>query len=1180
MQLSRLSITGFKSFVEKTDMAFQPGITAIVGPNGCGKSNIADSIRWVLGEQSARLLRAERMEDLIFSGSKERKPMGMAEVSLTLTRINGRLSTEYEEINITRRLYRSGESEYFLNRVPCRLKDISELFMDTGLGTEPYAFIEQANIVAVVNGRPSERRRLLEEAAGVNKYKSRRKAALSKLESTDQNLLRVRDVITEVERSLHSLQRQARKAEKYRGYMERAKHLQLLLKHQEFLALKEGLEKEEKKLGNILMEREQLMSQIAQLEATLEAYRLDEIAKQKALSQAQRELFEFRQGIDKREAEAQRIRLGLQSLSEKAQQAEELQKHLFFKISQLREDLDQEKRRWEELKVALSFKEEAIKKSSSRLISITDGLKGLEKALEDQRKRNFILASSLTERRNKALNLKEQGWAQDRSLDKLKIRLEKAKTDRESLREALNQEASRLSQLEEEMVALLSEREKTYSLLLQEEGLKDGVLQKIETLRGELNLSRSRLESYQELWSKREGYNQGNSLLMGGDVSQVSSWPLLASLLEVEPKYERAIEALLSQDLQGIIVQDLASARVALTSLMDKKGHAILIPLEYPYGPILDPLPGDLPTGFSSRIEGRVPDLLFCPPNYKALLERLLGDSLIVRDMKTALELAEGGFWKGRIVTLNGEVIEPHGVIRTGPLDIPGFLAGQREMQRLREELTLEEIELVRWERELDERQIRFGELKEDLERLDGTLRKMGEEKVHQEKGLSRLEAEIRHLDGQIDIMSFELSELEKERAENSRALEIVEEEIPGLEKELRAEEEKGRSLQKEITVLSAERDKLTSAITELRLEKATIGERHQAVQVQIKRMESEIERLLSEEARQKEEVRLLLTRRCDEEKALTLLDAKLALLSQKEERSRNALASLEEEYGPIQERVRSLEAELHQRRRDLTELQERNSSFQVKIAEIKRSIRHLKEETWEDCQVDLEEFPHQEGIADPEAWKNELQEIKRRVHDLGPVNMAALEEYHSLEDRHTFLLNQASDLEESIRSLKETIAETNRMSQALFQETFEAVKGHFNRYFRHFFGGGRGELILQEGDEGEPGVEILVKPPGKKLGNLSLLSGGEKAMTGLAFFLALFTARPSPFCLLDEVDAPLDDSNIERFVSLLQELKALSQFVIITHNKRTMEAADLLYGITMEEPGISKLVSVRLAED
>ncbi len=975
MQLSRLSITGFKSFVEKTDMAFQPGITAIVGPNGCGKSNIADSIRWALGEQSAKLLRAERMEDLIFSGSKDRKPMGMAEVSLTLTRINSRLPTEYEEINITRRLYRSGESEYFLNRVPCRLKDISELFMDTGLGTEPYALIEQANIAAAINGRPSERRRLLEEAAGVNKYKSRRKAALSKLESTDQNLLRVRDVITEVERSLHSLQRQARKAEKYRGYMERAKHLQLLLKHQEFLAFKEGLEKEEKKLGNILMEREQLMTQIAQLEATLEAYRLDEIAKQKALSQAQRELFELRQGIDKREAEAQRLRLSLQSLSEKAQQAEEGQKHLFFKISQLREDLDQEKRRCEELKVDLGFKEEAIKDSSSRLISITDGLKGLEKALEDQRKRNFILASSLTERRNKALNLKEQGWAQDRSLDKLKIRLEKAKTDRESLREALNQEASRLSQLEEEMVALLSEREKTCSLLLQEEGLKDGVLQKIETLRDEVNLSRSRLESYQELWSKREGYNQGNSLLMEGDVSQASLYCVLARLWRVEPKYERALEALLSQDLQGIIVQDLASVRVALTSLMDKKGHAILIPLEYPYphGPILDPLPGDLPTGFSSRIEGRLPDLLFCPPNYKALLERLLGDGLIVRDMKTALELAEGGFWKGRIVTLNGEVIEPHGVIRTGPQDIPGFLAGQREMQRLREELTLKEIELVRWEGELDERQIRCGELKEDLERLDGTLRKMGEEKVHQEKGLSRLEAEIRHLDGQIDIMSFELSELEKERAENSRALEIVEEESPGLEKELRAEEEKGRSLQKEITALSVERDKLTSAITELRLEKATIGERHQAVLVQIKRMESEIERLLSDEARQKEEVRLLLTQRYDEEKALTLLEAKLALLSQKEERSRNALTSLEEEYGPIQERVRSLEAELHQRRRDLTELQERNSSFQVKIAEIKRSIYHLKEETWEDFQVDLEAFPRQEGMADPEAWKNEL---------------------------------------------------------------------------------------------------------------------------------------------------------------------------------------------------------------
>lgn len=1170
MQLSRLVITGFKSFVEKTDLSFQAGITAIVGPNGCGKSNIADAIRWALGEQSAKLLRAERMEDVIFAGSRERKPLGMAEVSLTLTRANSRLPTEFEEINITRCLYRSGDSEYFLNKAPCRLKDIAELFLDTGLGAEPYALIEQGSVASIVNGRPSERRALLEEAAGVTKYKGRRKVTLSKLDSTEQNLLRIRDVIAEVERGLLSLRRQTRKAERYRELKGRADQLQLLLKHREYLSLMEGLAREGEGFQGLQREQSQLVAQIARMEASLEAERLAEISSQRALSQAESELFKLRRRIDKVEAELRMRRLSLQNLIEKAQQGVGKQESVIIRSRQLQEQLESEREKYRGLQGELAIKEEAVRINSARLLIVAQRLKEIEGELEEHRGRSFSLASALTEKRNQLLNLKEQRLSFERSREKLAKGFEAAKAERETLEKRRQQVTSKLAHIERELVTLLSEKEEVSALLAKEEEFQNGLDMKLVALREGLSRSRSRLESYRELHDNC--YQSGSGLPLKG-LASIENLPSLDELLEVEERYEKALEALLDRDLRGMIIKDLAAA---LAFLQAQNGaQALLIPLELPFPPEPDPSPAHLP--HAPRLEGRAVDFVRCLPQYRALLERLLGDGLIVEDLESAFYLVSHGLWKGRIATLQGGLIDPRGTIRLGSLEAGGLLARQREMRTLAEEIAQMEVGLAHWEREQEEGRSRMDQLKEGVERLEKGLQALQKEQVQGEKEGVQLDAEARRLEGQLELFTFELSELEKELSGNSQAMEMVEREIALLEEGLRDEEEKGRLLQRDLAEINPQKDGLASIITELRLEMATLRERLEGTQAQMARMETELGGLLSEEACLAEDLSLWETRRDEEERSLALLESDLAGLLKEEEKARLTLASLEGEHGLIQERVRSLEDELRQGRKEAAGLQERTSAFQVRMAELTQSLRHLREEGLEDYQVDLETFSPERETADPQTWRAELEDLNKQIHEMGPVNLAALEEYRSLKERHDFLSRHAADLEASIKSLKEAITEINRTSQALFQETFAVVEAHFDRYFRHFFSGGRAKLVLQSDEEKEePGVEILVRPPGKKLGNLSLLSGGEKAMTGLAFLLGLFTANPSPFCLLDEVDAPLDDANIERFLSLLQELKSSSQFIIITHNKRTMEAADLLYGITMEEPGVSKLVSVR----
>ena len=1149
-----------------------------------------------MGEQSAKLLRGDLMDDLIFSGNNRRKPTGMAEVSLTFTRNEGALATAYEDVNVTRRLYRSGESEYLLNRAPCRLRDITDLFIDTGLAGEPYALIEQGSIGSVVNARPADRRVLIEEAAGIMKYKSKRRAAAGKLEATEQNLLRIHDVIAEVERQRNSLKRQANKAERYKQLDLRATELKLFLRFREHTALWEELQAVLARLRPAQQDLVGLRAGIGAAEAALEERRLTAIGEEQAVTAAQEGVYVIRGQIDHGEGELRNV---LQQIEDGERRTAEHQTAL----AGLGENAERLGGAIEAGVAATAAHEQELAGLSRTLEERGEGLKVLDGRLHEalalvERDRQAAAhdAGQLALRRNELATLSERQRQMTAQADRLRLRQAEAQTEREGAEASFTAEEAKRLETMDRQAAAQRDREAAQIDAARAREARRHLEGEIAGLMADVERQRGRLTSLRELKLEYADFSEGNKLLLqaGRDRRVAGLLGPLAEIVETSPRHEKAFEAIFGTHLQGIRVQTWGEAQEALAHLF-RSGHG--------RATLLGPVPTDdgnwgqatrdalaarcaeLPKELQARIEGLALDLLRCPDGSQPWVAQLVADALIVTDLDTALAIARELHGPFTVATLAGEVLTHRGTLIGGTPAPPGLLGQRRELRELEEALAISEVGLSGLREALTVVSEDVAAAERAVEAATMAERQADLDLLAIEKDLAARRAEELRLSQQLDLFGIELQTLESDLARIGRETGALRATLEDAEAQLAERHSTIAGSERGVAALRAERDEAAADLNDARVALASVTARRDESLRDLARMRQELAAAESQAAQLTAELTELAGRHTAHESERDRMREQLSALRAEEAQRQETLLQTQQTRATGQEAIAAIENDLRAKRRQETDLATETAALDTRRGELKTAITLLEEDLAQTHHLSTAELREQFAAfpLEAEAAKAELEELRVKLEELGPANLGALEEYHALCQRYEFLTTQADDLTRSVASLRQAITEINKTIQTLFAETLESVNQHFDQFWRRLIGGGSAQLKLVEaipdenGVQEEPGVEMLVRFPGKRPTVLSLLSGGERALAALALLLALFAVRPSPFCVLDEVDAPLDDANVERYVNLVREMSQHSQFITITHNKRTMEAADILYGITMEEEGVSKVISVRM---
>ncbi len=1182
MKIKKLTIHGFKSFPDRTHFAFPAGTSAIVGPNGCGKSNVVDAIRWVLGEQNARHLRGKLMEDLVFAGSDTRRPLGMAEVTLTLSNEEGKAPASYAnftEIEIQRRLYRSGESEYFINKVPSRLKDIVELFRDTGIGTRAYSIIEQGQVGWLVTAKPEERRAIFEEAAGINKYKHKKDAALRKLDATRQNLERVTDIISEVKRQLNSLNRQAKKAERYKALKEELKGLDLYLAHLEHRRMTEERARAEGELAGIEDKEVALSAEVSSKQGSVEELHLEYMQKEGEFKELKERVHETERLIQAGERAEELARIRIEELERTAERLaldiEELKAQRVLseaEVAGLRTELGRLSELIEEEKASLMENESEVERLSEELRHKEDQLKREEAA-------SLEVSAGLTEikhsiqnciREEEALRIK-QARLETESNETSRLISEK-EAPLEALKSGMAEASRRIESVEAEY---LSAKKRL-------RGLEDENTRRMEefkALKEELAAKRARLKTLEEMDANMEGLKQGVRTIIRERKDQGGLHGLVADVIETAHGYERAVEAALGDRLQYVIVESQKDGLEAVEYLRtSSNGRGSFIPLrDVRPGSTSDAAGGDVPEGARN-----LKDEVVAKNGYDVVIRNLLSDVLLVDDLGSAIEIWRQNGIQRTLVTPEGEMIDPQGVITGGRSNGSdgGILLKKKEIKELKADIAGLEERLRSLEEKIRDTESVIEDMRGVAERCKERLHSEDIERINREGELARIEDEITRLRSRLDELSAELKSTEDELGAIRDKKIILSREREALEKETMERDEIIGELRGGVNQLKEKKEGLVHVLTETRVNLASKEERLEHLTNKL----AEKERLIEEtagkmEARISDIDRGRLEMEAKKEEVSSHRARLEELLRKKDELKREEVLA-EERLSALSEKKRSMEGEIRKLNAELTTLQQSRAELSLEVREVELALNNLEEKMIERYGTDIRDHTPPEDLSalDLDTVKARAEELREKIGRMGEVSLGALEEFAELEERHKFLLDQQADLTRSMESLRAAISRINRTSRERFKNTFDEINRVFSENFPRFFNGGRAELRLTgDGDLLESGVDIVAQPPGKKLQNISLLSGGEKALTATALIFSIFQIKPSPFCLLDEVDAPLDDANIDRFNMFVKEMSAKSQFIIITHNKRTMEMADTLYGVTMEEPGVSKVVSVKL---
>jgi len=1193
MRLASLQISGFKSFSERTEVTFPAGITAIVGPNGCGKSNIGDALNWVLGEQSAKMLRGRQMADVIFSGSERRKPLGMAEVTLRFEQAEGLHGADQGRIAITRRLFRSGECDYLVNGKRSRLKDIQKILEQGHVGARSYATIEQGRIEQILNAKPKERRVLIEDAAGISGYKHKRRLAELKLEATHANLLRVNDIIVEVERQIRSLKRQASKARRYRALREDMRAQQKIhfgLRAMELDRNLAALRDAEKRVSDAQAE---VAAGLSRREVTL----IDERASLDAANQTYKERAEQ---LHQLELAADRAENEIRACVEKIEEYQRTALLREAEVERLRESRADRQRQNDERQVEVAAFVEQLAKLDQRFEVQQTALVEAERRWTAAREELEELRRSQFDSMNRAAEQRNRRTTTDEALQRNSVQTERLRQERDSAQDdltRLHDHAARLERGRDELARRI-------------EGLRGSVVEGDQDLKAarteqeeageKLSEAREsekaivgRLHALEDVATRFAGVSDGVRMLLAeGPAAGVRTHGVVADFVRAGAEIESAAEGYLGTFLPTVILEDDTDLERAAGLLRDAgAGRTSLISRSQPVGaPAVgvrsNGSGGKIPDALlaDSRVQGRLRDQLDLLTSLNGVLAERVGDTVVVDGLKTALELHRA-YSRVDYLTRDGDVVYASGVVATGGAKQgnQGLLAHRRRMEESRAEAAVA-TELVR------ELQHEFDRLRREHIALEAADRGRREELAACEQRHIELELQTRHASdehvrtGKRDsVLADEVATLAEEHEQLSADLLTFTDAVESVEREHTEIGHRLRERSEQLAGLESEARRLSDVVSNLRAERAGLTERRDAMEQAAGRiaealieLDGRVEALHTEAgvAQHRGERAEELKRKTEQE----LIDH----LAGRETLER-ATQEMEREIGERREQLTAAENELREVRGNLEKLREATRQAELDRTRAEADRAHLDEICTHELGVgadDAAEQADEEALAnaDAKALSVAIEEIKGKIERLGPVNMTAIEEFSELEERHGFLSSQKQDLEDAMAKLRDTIRRINHASRERFTEAFQAIRSSYQEVFQVLFNGGRADLILEdEQDVLECGIEIMVQPPGKRLGTVQLMSGGEKALSAIALLFAIFRYQPSPFCLLDEVDAPLDDTNVGRFMRLLREYAKQTQFIIVTHNKLSMESAHLLYGVTMEEPGVSKLMSLRM---
>ena len=1187
MQLKSLDMLGFKSFFEKTTLHFQPGVTAVVGPNGCGKSNISDAIRWVLGEQSAKHLRGDKMEDVIFSGSESRKPLGLAEVTLTLANVSGLPSEfgQYSEIEITRRLYRSGESEYLINKIPCRLKDIRDIMMDAGVGAKLHAIIEQDRVKKIIESKPEDRRFLFEEVAGVMKYKARRQEALSKLESTQQNQLRVNDILTEVKRQVNSLDRQAKKAERYQKLRAEMKDLELRLASVEYANLGGEWTTSTGEFKDAEDEVTGLHASLSTIEAAIEETRAEALSSERELALLQHQFHETENALRQAEHRVEMSRTQIAALTE--QRGRDL-KDIEYLSQESERNAEQKKRFDEEsgsIAATLASQNAILLERTAAFEELARSLKGREAALEAARAGVYTAMTDAAAEKARIANLEMRIHQLDEMDGRSQAEVDELAKKGEGLKVLLGQKEQEIGAIASRRSGLQEEHARVTARLEAAVTRKKELDAELGATKNRLAGQSSRLHSLIELEQSLEGYQKGVQSVMAAK-KQASAervgtiHGLVADIIETEPKYETAIEAVLGDRLQNVVVGSQNDSLKAIEYLKSSGGGRSTFIPETPREIRTEPF---VKNGHAGVI-GNALGVVRYKDDYKNVAQYLLGDVVVVDTMDTALYLWHKNGIHKTIVTLTGEIVDPWGAVTGGTADAggSGMLRKRREIKDLESEVAALGARITGIEQDVHALEASIKADTRAEAELSDEVHKAELELLHQEKDADALRDEANRTEARANTLAAERAERAARRTEFRTEIDRSSAMLRDLEDGHSSAQASIETLQRE---LAAERENLETTragITDIRMAVAALQEKQAAAAKGVEALELAgvdlAERLRKREA----EIGEIAGKVRELDAAITAAEEEIRGHITALERERETLAVRQEAHAEKTSALGSHEEEARQVRHDIDAAQKRLSGIEVRRTELRMKIEHLKDNIWTGYHTELEAVVQELGQfeIDLDASKHRVSELREKIDQMGPINVDALQEYNELKERYDVLSAQQQDISESIANLKATIAKLDVETIELFTQSFNAIQLKFREVFTRLFEGGRADVILLDpANVLESGIEIVAQPRGKKVQSITSLSGGEKALTAIALLFAAFLVKPSPFCMLDEADAPLDASNVMRFTKLVREMSDRSQFIVITHKTGTMEMADALYGITMDEPGCSKVVSVKLRE-
>ena len=1212
MKLKKLEITGFKSFYDKARIDFPQGISAIVGPNGCGKSNIVDALRWVMGEQSVKQLRGKAMEDVIFAGANGKPPLNMAEVTLTLANDNGSAPEElkdFTEIMLTRRLYRSGESAYFLNKQPCRLKDIHNVFLGSGMGTKSYAFIQQGNIGAIIDAGPEERRYFIEEAAGTTRFKNRKNEALRKVHTTNQNLLRVSDIIAEIKRQMNGLRRQARKAERYKLHQQRIKELDIRLSLLHYSDLTTRLNTTEDLLKDLKDSDFGHTSQLKKLDSAVEDIKLKRWQKNQEISTQKSRKFDLVRNIDRTENDLNHVRQDIDRLRTEADELYTAHTELEDKNRKIRSEIEQAEEENIQLDERTDIVRTNLKQEHAAAADIKAQFTTLNKELEECK-------SSLMDRMAEEARYKNIAQNASNNKENLKRRLKRtdeeaanAKNKASECRKSEENAQTNLEKFKQEVTNL----SRQLDIIRQQDDdqrreLADQV-KRVQTLEFERNNARTKHSALKKMEENFEWYRDGVKAIMTS--SHFKSGPqgetskrqasqrtssskekaeaivgLLVDIIEPEPSYQTAVEAVLGESLQYILVNDPQTGVQAIEYLQSNNaGRSGFIPVD-----AVEKL------GESRQNEPDVKNSLLrhvtIQPGYEKIARIFLGHVIVADDIHQALNAFSHNSARLTLVTKEGDIISRQGTMIGGSKEkLSGILAKKQEIKDLEKQITTcdQKLETARQTQNSLETEVR--KLEENLQILSEQLKSVEEQEVEAEKRLYKATEELKHALRHLEIIELEQEQLLGEESDFDDEIAKYNKIISQLAEEVETDKEAVSAKAKQVDSVNSQMDELNQNIVDLKLNLTALNARFENSNNTLRRLQEFLEdgRIrfdqIAEDILRKKQKAIDSEKKTKEyESDLTGMYGELKLLERNLEASEadynaidtrlkdndNVINEIQGKREKLQQKIQLLEIEQTQRNVQRENIADRlEEHYHEPFSEYRKTLKEIMDQS----QMQSDPMPTEE-------LEDELTRLRQKIANIGDVNLGAIKEYEMLKSRWDFLCEQRDDLQKAVEDLHKVIKKINKITQQRFLEAFNLVNEKLKEVFPRLFEGGTARLVLTDPQNPlETGVEYMIHPPGKKLTRMSLLSGGEKALSAIAFIFSLFLIRPAAFCMMDEIDAPLDDANVFRFNNLLKLIGEKSQIVLVTHNKRSMEFADTLFGITMELKGVSKVVSVNFEQ-